>query len=109
MVRVRNIVVAALAGVLLLGVTYAFQRPWREYPAFEYENFPIPPDAQEKTEWVFARLMYPPIYGNRYRRLAAGPLALDHGLSALGPSLLGGAAAPDAHPRALGGAARQPG
>jgi hypothetical protein len=64
-VRVRNIVVAALAGILLLGVTQA-QRPWREYPAFEYENFPIPPDYQEKTEWLFARLMYPPIYGNRF-------------------------------------------
>ena len=63
---VRNIVVAATAGILLLGITHAFQRPWREYPAIEYENFPIPPDYQEKTEWLFARLMYPPIYGNRW-------------------------------------------
>ncbi len=30
-----------------------------EYPAFEYNDFPIPPDYQEKTEWAFARLMYP--------------------------------------------------
>jgi hypothetical protein len=36
---------------------HAFQRPWREYPGFEYTNFPIPPDYQEKTEWAFARLM----------------------------------------------------
>ena len=45
-----------------LGVVSAFQnfkKPWREYPAFEYNDFPIPPDYQEKTEWVFARLMYP--------------------------------------------------
>ncbi len=27
----------------------------------EYEKFPLPPDYQEKTEWVFARLMYPPV------------------------------------------------
>jgi hypothetical protein len=33
-------------------------RPFREYPGVEYENFPLPPDAGEKTEWVFARLMY---------------------------------------------------
>ena len=38
----------------------------------EYENFPLPPDYQEKTEWAFARLMYPPFtggrgYGYRYR------------------------------------------
>jgi len=49
-----------------LGVVSAFQRPWREYPGFEYSNFPVPPDSQEKTEWVFARLMYPPVYGYRY-------------------------------------------
>jgi hypothetical protein len=57
----RNTLSAALAGVLLLSVTYAFQRPFREYPGVEYEEFPLPPDWQEKTEWAFARLMYPPI------------------------------------------------
>ncbi len=40
-------------------------RPFREYPGREYENFPLPPDYQEKTEWQFARLMYPPIAGGR--------------------------------------------
>ena len=40
---------------------YASEKPWRQYPGFEYTNFPVPPDYQEKTEWVFARLMYPPI------------------------------------------------
>jgi Domain of unknown function (DUF4159) len=33
-------------------------RAFREYPGVEYENFPIPPDAAEKSEWVFARFMY---------------------------------------------------
>jgi hypothetical protein len=47
---------------LAAGVLFAFQnfsKPWREYPAFEYNTFPVPPDYQEKTEFVFARLMYP--------------------------------------------------
>ena len=38
---------------------FAAQKVWREYPAFEYNNFPIPPDYQEKTEFAFARLIYP--------------------------------------------------
>ena len=50
-----------LVGVLaVLGVAYAFQRPFRQFPGVEYEDFPVPPDWNEKTEWVFARLMYPP-------------------------------------------------
>jgi len=39
------------------------QRPFKEYPALEYENFPIPSDHDQKTEWVRARLRYPDIYG----------------------------------------------
>jgi hypothetical protein len=41
------------------------QRPFREYPGIEYNNFPLPADYTEKTEWAFARLMYPPS-PNRY-------------------------------------------
>jgi hypothetical protein len=50
------------AGLTCIGALSAFQnfrKPWKEYPAFEYNDFPIPPDYQERTEWVFARLMYP--------------------------------------------------
>ena len=39
------------------------QKPFKEYPAIEYENFPKPPDWDQKTEWVRARLRYPDIYG----------------------------------------------
>jgi len=39
------------------------QRPFKEYPAIEYSNFPIPGDFSQKTEWVRARLRYPDIYG----------------------------------------------
>ena len=46
--------------ITLVTGAYAFQRPFREYPGLEYNNFPLPADAGEKTEWVFGRLMYPP-------------------------------------------------
>ncbi|HEY1239194.1 MAG TPA: DUF4159 domain-containing protein [Bryobacteraceae bacterium] len=54
----------------LLGIVYAFQRPFREYPGVEYPGgLEPPPDYQEKTEWVFARLMFPggPLDGYRGR------------------------------------------
>lgn len=38
-------------------------RPFREYPGVEYEQFDLPPDYREPSEWVFARLMYPPFGG----------------------------------------------
>src|SRR5438477_7723983 len=42
------------------------QRPFREFPGWEYENFPLPPDWQVQGEWAFARLMYPSVrYSDR--------------------------------------------
>jgi hypothetical protein len=69
----RKIAGLTAAGITFLGVAYAFQskaheHTWREYPAFEYNNFPIPPDYQEKTEWAYARLMYPTMPGVHGRR-----------------------------------------
>jgi hypothetical protein len=55
----RAILSAAGCVLMFLGVTYAFQKPWREYPAVEYNNFPLPPDYQVPAEWTFARLMFP--------------------------------------------------
>ena len=55
-------------GIAFLSALYAFQKPFREYPGVEYENFPLPPDFQEKTEWAFARLMYPSAPGARFVR-----------------------------------------
>jgi hypothetical protein len=60
-------VLVVFGGIALVGGVWGFQRPWREYPGVEYENFPIPPDWNEKTEWAFARLMYPPVPGFGYR------------------------------------------
>lgn len=48
------------AGAGLITALYSAQRPFRVYPSMEaYDNVELPPDYQEKTEWVFARLMYP--------------------------------------------------
>src|SRR5271168_839164 len=60
-----------LFGCAVAGSLLAFQRPFREYPAIEYNDFPLPPDAQEKTEFAFARLMYPPAPTAMFDR--AGP------------------------------------
>jgi len=65
-VKLRRQIVCA---ILLVVALYA-QRPFRQYPGREYEDFPLPPDWQEKTEWAFARLMYPPttrLYGRGFR------------------------------------------
>src|ERR1039458_3746646 len=53
--------------LVLVGVSYAYQGPFREYPSVEYGFLPLPPDYQEKTEWAFARLMYPPGWNDGYR------------------------------------------
>ena len=62
-------IVWAGATLALLGTLYGFQRSFREYPGVEYQlgSIPLPPDWQEHTEWTFARLMYPPAPGGRYR------------------------------------------
>jgi hypothetical protein len=61
-----------IALILLSGALFAFQLPpFREYPGIEYRvgDIPLPPDYQEKTEWTFARLMYPlALYSRRGRR-----------------------------------------
>ncbi len=46
---------------------YAFQRPFRQYQGVEYSQFETPADAQERTEWAFARLMFPPGANDGYR------------------------------------------
>ena len=69
--RRSTITVAASAILALLTTALALTppKPFRQYPGREYENFPLPPDYTEKTEWQFARLMYPAYLGgyNRFR------------------------------------------
>jgi hypothetical protein len=54
-------------GVALIGTLSAFQLPFREFPGVEYRvgDIALPQDWQEKTEWAFARLMYPQVPGGR--------------------------------------------
>src|SRR5258708_30199894 len=47
-------------GLAIAGAVFAFQRPFHQYPGVEYYQFEVPPDYQEKTEFAFARLMFPP-------------------------------------------------
>jgi hypothetical protein len=61
---------AAGAVLAMASTLWAFQKPWREYPG--QDNIAIPPDYQERTEWVFARLMYPPYPGIIHGRRARG-------------------------------------
>jgi hypothetical protein len=64
----RYILFLLAGGVVFVGSLYAWQREFREYPAIEYNNFPLPADYQQPSEWVFARLMYPPASTARFDR-----------------------------------------
>ena len=60
--RLRHALLVALVGISA-GIALLAQRPFKEYPAIEYDSFPLPPDSNTKTDWVRARLRYPDIYG----------------------------------------------
>src|SRR5487761_2373970 len=60
--RFRTVLAIALTGLAALGVLWG-QKPFREWPAIEYSNFPLPPDANRPAEWTRARLRYPDITG----------------------------------------------
>jgi hypothetical protein len=59
--RFRTAVMVVVAGLGAWGVLRA-QRPFQEYQAIEYNDFPLPPDYQAETEWTRARLRYPAFY-----------------------------------------------
>src|SRR5271166_4297249 len=59
--RFRSAIMLVAAVLGLWGVLRA-QRPFKEYQAMEYENFPLPADWNQKTEWTRARLRYPSVY-----------------------------------------------
>jgi hypothetical protein len=49
---------ALLCAVFAAWGVLSAQRPFNEYSGGEYENFELPPDYQQKTEWTRARLKY---------------------------------------------------
>ena len=60
-------------GLVAMGALWAFQKPFRVYPSMEaYDDIPLPPDWQEKAEWVQARLMYPQHPEARFARSIGG-------------------------------------
>src|ERR1700676_2663483 len=65
----RSICTPLLVSFLTLAAWGALlaQRPFKQYPAIEYEDFPLPPDWNKKTEWTRARLRYPSVYARYYR------------------------------------------
>jgi hypothetical protein len=66
--KLRYRMAACAAGLLgVLGILYAAQKPFRQYPGVEYFRFEVPPDYQEKTEFAFARLMFPGGWNDGYR------------------------------------------
>ena len=99
---------AGLIGAAALLASLHASQPsgFRVYRSMEpYDDVALPPDYQDKTEWVFARLMYPEhpnaLFSSRRFRfngslLARGRHQLDAGLSTRGPSLRAGAASADA-------------
>jgi hypothetical protein len=60
-------------GAALFTALYAAQRPFRVYPSMEaYDDIALPVDWQDKSEWVFARLMYPQHPRARFGRFSYG-------------------------------------
>jgi hypothetical protein len=61
-----------LLGLFLLSALWAASsdpRPFRVYRSLEaYDDVELPPDFSEKTEWIFARLMYPQHQFARFAR-----------------------------------------
>ena len=70
--RLRTSFLAAAAGLATIGVLLA-QRPFQQYEAREYIDFPLPPDYQQKTDWTRARLRYPAT-GTLHFSFDGGPL-----------------------------------
>ena len=66
--RLRHALLVALLGSGA-GIALLAQRPFKDYPAIEYGNFPVPSDWNTKTDWVRARLRYPDIYGYPFKPL----------------------------------------
>jgi hypothetical protein len=64
--RAALILLPAVLGVW--GILYA-QRPFQQYEAAEYYDFPLPPDWNVKAEWTRARLRYPSVYSRWGRDL----------------------------------------
>lgn len=73
----RTSILALCSGLGLIGAIYA-QMPFRQYRGYEYDDFPLPPDWEEKAEWVFGRLIYPAIRGAGWRSHGDNNWSIDY-------------------------------
>ncbi|MBV8072471.1 MAG: DUF4159 domain-containing protein [Acidobacteriaceae bacterium] len=70
--KLRTVIAFLGCAAAFIGSAYAIDktlpRPFREYSGVEYHlgSIPLPQDFQEKTEWAFARLMYPGGWNDGY-------------------------------------------
>jgi hypothetical protein len=62
-ISVISMGLVVLSATLLASGVLTTPKPFKEWPAIEYENFALPSDYQQKAEWTRARLRYPDIYG----------------------------------------------
>lgn len=70
--RVRTVLCAITVALSLWSALFAFQRGGIQSLLYEEDDNGPPPDANEKTEWAFARLRYPSYRApNQGRRWAA--------------------------------------
>src|SRR5271169_1871147 len=65
--KIRKTLMGCACSLAFFSGLYAVQLPFRQYPGVEYRRFELPPDWEEKTEWAFARLMFPPGPNDGYR------------------------------------------
>ncbi len=63
--RFRSALLLFAAALGVWGILRA-QKPFKQYQAAEYEDFPLPPDWNQKTEWTRARLKYPSVGRRRF-------------------------------------------
>lgn len=69
----RKFLLLSVGALVSFGTLWALQKQiptaFHEYPGVEYQigEIPIPEDAQTRTEWTFARLMFPPGENDGYR------------------------------------------
>jgi len=66
--RFRNVVMSAIVVLTLWSALFALQRRIRPFFYEEDDPAPIPADANEKTEFTFARLRFNDAYGRGWRR-----------------------------------------
>lgn len=64
----RRLVIAASL-ICLAGTAVVAQKPFKSYPAMEYDDYPLPPDWNVKADWVLGRLRYPDVYGYPFKTL----------------------------------------